>query len=583
MKRLGAAILIWVSSIGVAVAGTSVTMDGPITDSNAALGVAGANRTYLLNLDDHNVDYLSVQILSSSGAYSDATFNDGKAATATWTVASYTALSTAAATGQLTMVSTTVASGVQGTAGVVFGTNVGNANILINGPPGGLNYTIGGNVAMGGASSATAVNFAAAVNLSSNTSLITATQTGTNASVVLTCVNAGTFCNNYSVTSSSPAQVSTAAFSGGTNPVVVSLNGYAWKAGADFAVGASTAAMAANLSAVIMASSMTTGVTSTATLACPNNCGVLYATATANGRAGNFQLSSSNQLAISTSASTMLGGQDNAVACLNGTCVTANKDFYPVTSNAQTATNLAAAFNASVASLTVTSVAAGAVVFSTANIVGTAGNYTITTSTQGALTIGPYTSSNVVTGFATGTMYGGSSSSYTINTSAIRIPSHGYPLALMVSIASTTGNTAIYTSTAVGGTATALTQGSTWYVVPIDANNIALATSSTMAVAGLPVVLVSSAVKTTADSWLIHVSTTAGSASFGFYGSNNGTDFLQIGSSVTFSGGSAYVYPSSATYVDIGNVDWKYFQMNVAPPATSGAIVIKTWVHGEKR
>lgn len=563
---------------------TSVTMDGPMTDSNAAVGQAYQKR-FNLNLDDHNIDYGVVQVIYASGTYADSTFNDGQSAAATFTVGSFAALSTAAATGQLTMVSTTAAAGTAGSATVVFGNNTAGAQVSITGPPGGLNYEIGGTVSLGFVSSNTASNFATAVNVSSNTSGITATQSGTSAIVTLSCLNTGTFCNNYAVTSTSAAEVSTAAFSGGVNPVRVTIGGYVYRAVADFAVGASTAAMAVNLDNLISASSNTTGVDANAAATCAaGNCGVVYTTATTTGSAGNVTFNTSNALAISTSATTMTGGQDNAVACINNICVTANKDWYPVTSNAQTATNLASAFNTAASSLVITAAAAGSIVSATSTIVGPTGDYAIRTSTQNNLTIAPYTSSSVVTGGASGFMTGGTASSYTINTQSIRIVNHGYPTALKVSISSTTGNVGLsYSTASVGGTPVALGFGTTWYVIPVDANTIQLSQTSTGAVAGSAVTLVSSRALTTADVWTIHVATASGPTSYGFYESNDGTNFWSVGSSVTIADTVSFVNPSTFTYLDFGNIDAKWLQLNVSPPSIAGAVSVKAIMHGEKR
>jgi len=66
---------------------SSVTMDGPMTDSNAALGQA-TTKNFTLNADDRNIDVLAVQTTFSSGTYGSPSFNDGRASTATITVTS---------------------------------------------------------------------------------------------------------------------------------------------------------------------------------------------------------------------------------------------------------------------------------------------------------------------------------------------------------------------------------------------------------------------------------------------------------------------------------------------------------------
>jgi hypothetical protein len=564
--------------------GSTVSMDGPMTDSNAEVGVAGEVRQYLLNLDDHNIDYVSAQVVVSSGNYTQATFNDGRASTFTVTIVTPASLSTAAATGYFTAVSTTEATGVAGSAVVVFGTNNGTAIVKITGPPGGLAYYIGGNVALGYVSSNTASNFSTAVNLSSNTSLVTASQSGTNDYVTLTCMNTGTACNSYAVTSSSTAQVSTAAFSGGTNPVSVTVGGYVFRAGSEFVIGASTATMASNLAALIYASSATYGFTAS-TSASVGSTGIMYTTATTAGKAGNLTLASSNQLAISTSGPNMTGGTDNAYLCINGTCLYANKHWYPTSSAATTADSLYAAINSSFTSV-VTSTETNGVIYTTSTAVGTGTTYVTFSSSQTPMTISPYTSSSTVTGSALGAMYGGTNSSYTIRGTTIKIPSHGFPNGLKVSISSTTGNQQLtYSTSAVGGTDSVLSFGSTYYVIPVDANTISLALTSTGAVAGTAVVFSSSRTPTTADVWTVYIATPVGASSYGWWESDNGVDYWKAPSTstMTFTYGSSFVYPSSFTYVDFGNITAKWLKLIVAPPATSGAIVTKTTIHGKSR
>ncbi len=558
MKRLAMAVAVWLGLAGAAVAGTSVTMDGPMTDSNAALGQA-YSKNFTLNMDDHNIDYVSVQTIYSSGTYSNQTFNDGRASTFTITVVTATSLSTAAATGQFTMVSTSVASGVAGSGVVVFGTNNGNANIKITGPPGGLNYTIGGNVGLGFVSSNTASNFATAVNLSSNTSLVTATQSGTNAYVTLTCVNAGVFCNSYAVTSSSGTQVSTAAFSGGAAPVQVTIGPNVYRAVFDFAVGANTSAMATNLATAVAAASATTHVDAVAGAA------VVYTSQTVTGSAGNVQFLSSNASAISTSAPTMTGGQDNACFSINGITSCANRDWFPTSAVGTTADRIYASINSSYTIVVATDNAVAGIVYATATVVGV--NYAITSSSQTPLRISPFTSSSTVTGAASGTMYGGLASSYTISASTIKLPAHGYPTGLPV-----------WLSTGTSITVSPLTLNSTYYVIPIDANNIQLSATSTGAVAGLPIVFTSSRTNTTTDSFTLNVSSTPGSGTFGFWSSNDGNLYTQYGSTYT----AAFIYPSTAAFTDIGNYDYKWLQARIVVP-TAGAMPISVYIHGEKR
>jgi hypothetical protein len=583
MKRLLKVLALIVGVGSIVQAGTSVTYDGPMTDSNAGLGVASSTTGYRINLDDKNIDYASVQILTSSGNYASSTFSDGRASAFTMTVVNPTALSTAAATGQLTMVSVTAAAGAVSLGTVVISSNVLGAQIHVTGPPGNQDYTVGANVAQGSGPTVMAVNLRDTINLSSSSTGIMAQVNTSSTVLTISAISSGTFGNSWSVTSTSSTAISSAAFAGGINPVTVTIGGYKYVAGSDFTIGASTAAMAQNLSQVIYNSSATTLVTSTASFPCTiaNGCGVVYATATVAGLAGNYALASSNALAISTSGATMTGGLDNAVFCINGTCLTANTHWYPKATVVGTAQSIYAAINSSFT--IVTSTERAGVVYTTASAVGVVGNYATFSSSSTALLLSPLVSSSAVTAVSTGIMYGGSASSYTLTGTTIKIPAHGYPTGLMVSISSTTGNKALYYSSAVVGTANLLTMGSTWYVIPVDANTISLALTSTGAVAGTSVYMASSQTVTTPDVWTVYIATPVGGSSYGWFQSNNATDWIQVGSTYTYTNGSSFVYPSSMTYVDFGNIDYKWLQLNVAPPATSGGMVVKTYLHGEKR
>ena len=529
------------------------------------------NTTYFIDISQ--VQGVSMQVNYGSTTYSSKTFGDGTQSSGTITVVTYTALSSAAATGNITIVSPTVAAGTAGSAVVVFGTNVGAARVKMVGPPGGIDVTIGGTVALGGASSATAKNFATEVDKSSYTTGVTVTHSGTNAYVTLTCIAPGTACNSFTVTSSSSAQISSAAFSGGVEPVSITVGDYVYKAGQEFAIGATSATMAFNLAAAITATESSVVVAS-AVASCPNNCGVVYATAAVDGAAGNRAITTSNTNAVTVSGAKMTGGKDNATLSLNGTTLTANTNFATTVSAANSATGIAAAFNAKASSLTVRCVANGAIVTATSTAVGTSTNYVLTTSTNTALSIWPVTSSSVVTGAATGNLYGGTNSSYTINSANIVVNNHGFTKALAV----------LYSGTpAIGG----LTNNATYYVVVVDSNRIQLATTSALAQAGTGVVLTSSSTQTSADSYTLTPSTTTGIPSFRWEVSNDLTNWtawttntynISI-SSVTM---LTYTNGGATSIWDPGLVNYKGLRLKVIGP-DRGGVMLKAFVHGKGR
>ncbi len=143
---------------------------------------------------------------------------------------------------------------------------------------------------------------------------------------------------------------------------------------------------------------------------------------------------------------------------------------------------------------------------------------------------------------------------------------------------SSAGNNAL-TYSQVGAANGTLTLNSTYYVIPVDANNIQLSLTSTGAVAGVPLVWTSSRAVTTTDLYSFTVPAIAGTESYGFWASIDGSGYTQVGSTVTI---SAFVFPSTSTFTDIGAYDWKWLQARVVAP-TAGAMPISVYVHGEKR
>jgi len=529
-------------------------------------------------------NFLSAQAVASSVTYTAQTFNDGQQATATLTVNSYTGLSTAAASGQFTGVSTSAAVGVVGSASVVISSNVSGTQVSITGPPGALNFMVGGNVAQGFSSTNTAVNFAAAVNATTTNSNVTASVNASSTVVTVTCVNAGTFCNSYAVTSTSPTAISTAAFSGGTNPVSVSIAGFGvFTAGNQFQVGSSTAAMMNNLAAAFnVAYGTTTGagiVYSTAPLDCTiHPCGILFSTAVVAGTFANgYSLTTSNSLAISTSANFMGGGQNNAVLCVNGTCLTANKDYYPQTSVTQTATNIVTAWNLLTASQTVTLVSQAGVISATATVVGTAANSYLITVTTNAITPTVLVSSSGITGAQVGTLSGGQASATTINSPIITLPSG--------SNYDATG-LAVYLSTGSNVALQPLVWGATYYIIDLATpNQFELAYTSTGALAGAAIVITSSQTKVTADTFTFNPLALTGLPAYQWMVSNDSVNWLPwvsttYGQTISSATLSTYYSTGTVNNWDLGHVDYGWVGLQVTPPVT-GAISLKVKTIGK--
>lgn len=280
-----------------------------------------------------------------------------------------------------------------------------------------------------------------------------------------------------------------------------------------------------------------------------------------------FTWNASTPAAISTAA--WVGGHDNAVACLNGTCVTANavtNGFFPITSNVTTATNLATAFSASAASLTVNTSASGNVVGATATIVGAAGNYALTTSTQGALTIAPVGTLGAVNGAgvggATGNLFGGAASQYVFNGSVITSTGSTLGLAQGVWFSQTVGSNGL----------APLVSGTTYFAIPgpSGSNTLQLSLTSTGAVAGLPIVFTSSAVPTTSDVFKLNfpVGLAAGNSGVQWVASNDNTHWLPYTTTpfnitVASETYTSYVSTGVVNNFDFGHYNYSYIGLSV--------------------
>jgi len=300
--------------------------------------------------------------------------------------------------------------------------------------------------------------------------------------------------------------------------------------------------------------SASTATTTSVTVSCPNI--GLYC----NGQTMAIVGTSS----ITVSSPTFQGGRDAGYFTINGVTKSAGVDFSVGATAAITAQNIEDAImaDANLTAIVLSSAATGsAIIFTTSTAVGP--GYTITTSTQSALTMGPYTSSSPVTGMATGTMVGGLSAAFTINTPIITIASHGL----------TTGYGVVY-STGSGVALTPLAFGTTYYAIRVDANNIKLATSQANALAGTAITLTSSNTKTTADSFTLTPQPITGSAYFALQGSNDGVNWNSVTpseygatiSQVNF----ATPFTAASTLWDLGLYHHRYLRLYYAAPPTGG-------------
>lgn len=216
------------------------------------------------------------------------------------------------------------------------------------------------------------------------------------------------------------------------------------------------------------------------------------------------------------------------------------------------------------------------VVITTATQVGTIGNYATFSSTQAALTLSaPFSIAS--NGSSTGTMTGGINASYTLaggSATIVNITNHRYTLALQV----------LY-STSSGTGITGLTNGTTYFIIPVSPNSIGFATSAANARASVFVVLTSSQNKTTQDLFALAPLAIAGTPSYKWQVSNDGinwVDYTTTSGNVAVSSVTLSVFNSTGTANswDFGAIQYAYIRLAVISP-TAGAINLQVVGNGK--
>lgn len=290
MKRIGkvivvAGIVTLCASVAKAQAENDMAMSGEMAYSNTSLNY---NDTPKVDLDEMQAGGVAAQVVASSATLSNATFDDGRQSTFT-----------------LTVVSTQNVVGNKGSNTVTINANPGTSTMItlkVGSWP--FRQSIEWN--RGNTSSNTAVNFMNAVNASSNTIEVTAS-TPTTTTILLSCVNVGTYCNKAATTSNSSMTWTSASFASGTDPAVLTVGGVTLTGGTTdqgnyILVGANVTATAASL--VTKLNTLLSGTASFSSIA-----GVVKGTSTYNGATIAYTTSRQDDLTIGpyTSSSTVTG------------------------------------------------------------------------------------------------------------------------------------------------------------------------------------------------------------------------------------------------------------------------------------
>lgn len=294
---------------------------------------------------------------------------------------------------------------------------------------------------------------------------------------------------------------------------------------------------------------------------------------------------------ITATAANFSGGIDNTFLALNGVALiqgSGSGQWAVGASSAATANAIATVINANTSlSSIVTSTAPAAcgltnpcgIVKITSLGVGTATAYTLYSSSNAQVTLsGPSTVDSL--GRGSSALYGGLNASWSINSSAITIANNPfYSKATANGQASMVALPVLYSTgaVAIGG----LTNQTTYYVIPVDANTIKLATTSTGAVAGLAITLTSSGTATAAHTYTLAPLAITGTPSFKWQVSNDGNlwqDFTTTSSGVAVSSVtiSAYTAGGASTSWDFGSFGYQFIRLAVIGPTTGGLNLLVT-------
>ena len=518
--------------------------------------IVTANQNFTLNLNTtpnaSGITHISAQAIYSTASVTTNTFTDGRLSTGTITVSTISGLLPASATDQITIAANAVIQSAQATNSLVVNSTGGltGAYLTINGS------IVSNNGWRIDVTSDTAADIATEIGQQIYQVLATSVGTST---VTLTARSAGTPGNSYTLVSSTPAAITAGAatFSGGKDPafrnqsIVVNgqtyLRGYYWNN--PNTIPETSTGTAISIAALL---NTITGIKASAVGS------VVYATATVAGAAGNaFTIVSSTPSAMTVASANFTGGLNPGQVCINGTCLKEGSQWTLGASSTTTTTaaSIAAAINASSALNTLVAAAnVAGVVTTTSTAVGIASNYSLSALPSASLVV------------SHPSYVGGLNSAYTINTGAINIPGHGLA----------TGYGVVF-STPAGAGITPLVNGTTYFAIALDPNNIELATNLSNATAGTFITLTSSSTSGP-HTFTLTPQAFTGTASMAWYGSVDCVNWNPVSvSSLTITSPSS---TPAATLWDFGRINYTCLQLDVIAP-TQGGLNLAVKVNGK--
>ena len=354
------------------------------------------------------------------------------------------------------------------------------------------------------------------------------------------------------LTVGSVAHLSTAAASdtititstSGIAGAYILMPGFQLKCGADWAAGPTVSSAATSLAAALNKNPLITATPSA---------GVITITAkTVGAWANSIPIASSNgNIVVATAL--MAGGADAAVVTIHGVALKEGKDWYRGGSTGATATSLAAAVNAApglAGFITATPSSSDVNLAAVGN--GSKYNFSLASST------GDITVSGAL-------MTGGADMGYAIGSGIISVPSHGFTVGLPV----------LYTE-ASGFPVAPLVDQTTYYIIPVGADSVELATTVAHAVAGDSFLVITGS-NSPSHLYTLAPLTISGISAFTWMVSNDGLSYSALsGADVV-----AFATPFTAAVKtwDLGDINYRYLKLDVQAPDT-GAVNLAAVVNG---
>ncbi len=286
---------------------------------------------------------------------------------------------------------------------------------------------------------------------------------------------------------------------------------------------------------------------------------MVFATSTVRAYGANsYSLSSSTPAAIAVASSTFFNGLNPAQVGVQGNWVTYGIDWSTATTSSGTARNISDAFmaNTAIAALIRSTWTSAGVVTATSIAQGLAVNYSLRSTDQ----------LDISTRSA-GYMTGGSSTSVNTTIGGFSVSSHGF----------TNGLAVLFSTTSTNVPPGVLTNGVTYYVQLIDANNFLLATTLARATTTIPIPInISSQNAVGGDTFTLTPLALTGLPSARWEFSNDNVNWIPVNTSSITTALSL----STMTAWDFSDVNYHYYRFNVTAP-TTGGLYIQLTVNGK--